>query len=204
MVRAKTSSLRTSSEATAPGVFTIGHSTRAIDAFLSLLERERIGHVADIRTFPASRRHPHFNRDALQESLEAHGIRYSHHAGLGGRRRPRPDSPNGGWRNDGFRGYADHMATAEFEQGLRALLDASRAERTVAMCAESVPWRCHRSLLSDALLARGIGVGHIMDGGVTPHEMTKFAVVTNGRVSYPASAAAVARPTNSQQELFEG
>ncbi|MDQ6828168.1 MAG: DUF488 domain-containing protein [Gemmatimonadota bacterium] len=186
-------------------MFTIGHSTRTIEAFVALLVREHIAHLADIRTFPASRRHPHFNRDALRASLESHGIRYSHHAALGGRRRARPDSRNGAWRNESFRGYADHMETAEFENGVRALLEIARAERTVAMCAEAVPWRCHRSLLSDALVARGIGVEHIMDGGVSAHQMTKFAVVTGeGRVSYRDAVQAAGDSTVGQVELFEG
>ena len=166
-------------------VFTIGHSTRELDAFIALLEREGVRHVADVRRFPGSRRHPQFGRDALALALEGRGIAYSHHPSLGGRRSPRPDSPNGAWRNAGFRGYADYMATPEFTDALERLLDVARAEPTAIMCAEAVPWRCHRSMIADALVARGVPVRHILDARTEPHRLTSFAVVRDGGIVYP-------------------
>lgn len=166
--------------------YTIGHSTRTIEQFLALLQREGIRHLADVRTFPASRRYPHFNADALARSLEERGIAYSHHAALGGRRRPLPDSANTGWRNAGFRGYADHMRTPEFARALADLQALAAETTTTVMCAEAVPWRCHRTLIADALVARGHEVRHIMDAGTNVHVLTRFAVVRDGEVAYPA------------------
>jgi uncharacterized protein (DUF488 family) len=180
-------------------IYTIGHSTRTLDAFIALLEREGVRHVADIRSIPGSRRHPHFGGDALAASLAARGLAYSHHPALGGRRRPRPDSPNGAWRNAAFRGYADHMATPEFRAALDALIALGAREPLVVMCAEAVPWRCHRSLLADALVARGVDVRHIMDAHSAPHRLTPFAVVRNGDVTYPPPDA---ERTERQEELF--
>jgi uncharacterized protein (DUF488 family) len=169
-------------------IYTVGHSTRALDDFLSLLKREAVEQVADVRSFPASRRYPHFNKDALAASLEAAGIRYAHLPELGGRRAARKDSRNTAWRNTGFRGYADYMETAAFERGLDSLLEYAATGRTAIMCAEAVPWRCHRSMISDALLARGQSVIHILDGGTKPHTLTSFARVSDGRVSYADAA----------------
>ncbi len=177
-------------------VFTIGHSTRALEEFLGLLAREDIRQLADVRTFPSSRRHPHFNREALAASLAEHGIAYAHLPALGGRRRPRPDSPNAAWRNDGFRGYADHMHTDEFRDGVERLLGLADRAATTVMCAEAVPWRCHRNLIADALVARGVQVLHIMDAGTSPHSLTKFAWVEDGEVRYGDPRTA------GQQELF--
>ena len=168
-----------------PVVFTIGHSTRDIDRFIALLEREHIQHIADVRSFPGSRRNPQYGREALAASLTEHGIGYSHHPELGGRRRTRPDSPNGAWRNDSFRGYADYMLTLAFATALDALLDLAARQRTAIMCAEAVPWRCHRSLISDALVARGVNVQHILDARTEPHHLTPFAVVRDGVLYYP-------------------
>lgn len=167
-------------------VYTIGHSTRALDDFIALLEREGIRRLVDVRTYPASRRHPHFNREELAAALRRRGIAYEHAPPLGGRRRARPDSTNTAWRNDGFRGYADHMETAEFQEGVVRLEEAAAADPTTVMCAEAVPWRCHRSLLSDALVARGNEVVHILDAGTSPHTLTSFARVEDGRVRYDA------------------
>ena len=166
-------------------VYTIGHSTRDIDRFIALLEREHIQHVADVRSFPGSRRNPQFGREALAASLAARGIGYSHHPELGGRRHTRPDSPNGAWRNESFRGYADYMLTPAFATALDVLLDRAARERTAIMCAEAVPWRCHRSLISDALVVRGVDVQHILDARTEPHHMTPFAIVRDGVLCYP-------------------
>jgi uncharacterized protein (DUF488 family) len=165
-------------------IFTIGHSTRALDTFLELLLKEGVTHLADVRAFPASRRHPQFNREQLVPALAARGIGYTHFPELGGRRKARSDSRNTEWKNAGFRGYADYMETAGFETGLESLIATAEKDPTAIMCAEAVPWRCHRTLISDALVARGIEVLHILDGGVKPHTLTSFASVKNGQVTY--------------------
>jgi len=179
-------------------VYTIGHSTRALEEFVGLLAREGIRQLADVRTFPSSRRYPHFNRESLAVTLPQQGIAYVHLPALGGRRRPRPDSVNVAWRNDGFRGYADHMATAEFKSGIDRLIDLASRANTTVMCAEAVPWRCHRNLISDALLARGAEVLHIMDAKTELHTLTRFAWIEDGEVRYGDPRMA------GQQELFGG
>ena len=166
-------------------IHTIGHSTRTLEAFLGLLRREDIRHVVDVRRYPASRRHPHFESVALERALGAAGIAYSHVPSLGGRRNANPMSPNVGWRNASFRGYADHMATFEFEAALDALVVIASRVPTTLMCAEAVPWRCHRTLIADALVARGHDVFHILDAAASPHKLTSFAVIRNGCVEYP-------------------
>jgi uncharacterized protein (DUF488 family) len=167
-------------------VYTIGHSARPIEEFIGLLQENGIGCVLDIRTVPRSRHNPQFNRDTLPESLAAAGIAYRHIAGLGGLRHARPDSPNGGWRNASFRGYADYMQTDEFESNVEALVELARTERCVLMCAEAVPWRCHRSMVADALVSRGIRVEHIMGPHkLKPHALTPFAHVQGTHISYP-------------------
>jgi uncharacterized protein (DUF488 family) len=175
-------------------LFTIGHSTRSLEEFLGLLVREGVTHLVDVRAFPASRRYPHFNGSELAKSLAAVGIAYSHAPDLGGRRRARKDSHNTEWRNDSFRGYADYMETPRFGAALDDLLRVARSERTVIMCAEAVPWRCHRSLISDAATARGVSVWHILDAGIQEHRLTSFARIDAGRVRYDASA---------QNDLFQ-
>jgi uncharacterized protein (DUF488 family) len=169
-----------------PRIYTIGHSTRSLAQFESLLIREKIRQLVDVRTFPASRRYPHFNREALTASLSAQGILYRWMPELGGRRTPRRDSHNTAWKNAGFRGYADYMETREFREALDTLVEVAAADRTAIMCAEAVPWRCHRSLISDALIAREIDVMHILDAGTNPHALTKFAAVRAERVYYGA------------------
>jgi uncharacterized protein (DUF488 family) len=167
-------------------VHTIGHSTRALDEFIALLHAHGVTQLADIRTIPKSRRHPHFAGDALSESLPAAGISYRHFAGLGGLRKPRPDSRNGGWRNASFRGYADYMQTPAFEAALEDLMAWSSAAPTAVMCAEAVWWQCHRQLVADALVARGVEVRHITSTRPAPvHSFTSFARVDEGRVTYP-------------------
>ena len=166
----------------------MGHSTRGLDELADLLRAQGVTLLADVRTAPGSRRMPHFSRAVLEEELAGRGIEYVHLPELGGLRRPRPDSPNSGWRNESFRGYAYHMATAEFRDGVARLLELARGRSAAVMCAEAVPWRCHRSLLADALLVRGIEVRHIIGpGAVRPHTLTPFARVEDERITYPAS-----------------
>jgi uncharacterized protein (DUF488 family) len=167
-------------------IFTIGHSIHPADHFLALLRAHEVRQVADIRTVPKSRRHPQFNRDALEMFLRGHDIAYRHFPALGGLRKPRPDSVNTSWRHPGFRGYADHMQTAEFCAGVEALLAFAADSRTTAMCAEALWWQCHRQLLADALLARGVPVRHILGTvDAKPHHLSEFARLENGRVTYP-------------------
>jgi uncharacterized protein (DUF488 family) len=168
--------------------FTIGHSTHALDAFLALLARHGVRGIADVRRFPGSRRHPHFSREALAGALAPRGIAYSHLEALGGRRSVAPGSPNGGWENAAFQGYADHMASPAFATGLAELEALAAAAPTAVMCAEALWWQCHRRLVSDALVARGWAVDHIgPDGRLTTHELTAFATVADGRLTYPAA-----------------
>ena len=168
-------------------IWTIGHSTRTLEEFLALLAAYSIEAVADVRRFPGSRRWPQFARDALVQSLPAHGIGYQWFPQLGGRRRARPDSPNTAWRNAAFRGYADYLATAEFAEGLAALLAFAARQRTAIMCAEAVWWRCHRSIIADVLKQRGIEVVHILDlHHSVVHPWTSAAHVENGELSYAA------------------
>ena len=166
-------------------IYTIGHSTRAWDDFLALLEREHIERLIDVRAFPGSRRHPHFNGEALARSLPEQGIEYLHRAALGGRRRLPAHAAPSAWRNESFRAYAEYMRTPEFHRAIDELMVRGEERRTVIMCSEAVPWRCHRSLIGDALHARGVTVEHILDGGVSPHALTSFAVVVDGEVTYP-------------------
>jgi uncharacterized protein (DUF488 family) len=169
-------------------VFTVGHSTRSIEDFLALLTAHEIKLLVDVRTVPRSRHNPQFNRDELPGSLGAAGIAYLHMPELGGLRHPRKDSTNTAWRNLSFRGYADYMETPEFEKGLGRLIEESQTRRTAIMCAEAVPWRCHRSLIADALVARGIDVLEISTQTRTQiHKITPFAKLEGTRVHYPAS-----------------
>jgi uncharacterized protein (DUF488 family) len=170
-------------------IFTIGHSTRPIEMFMRLLRAHGVQRVVDVRRIPRSRHNPQFNRDRLSPALHCARIHYKHMAGLGGLRHARPDSGNTGWRNASFRGYADYMQTAEFEDSLVRCIELAKHERVVLMCAEAVPWRCHRSLIADALLARGIAVSEITSGiGTRPHILTKWARVRGTRVTYPAAS----------------
>jgi uncharacterized protein (DUF488 family) len=169
-------------------IFTIGHSTRPIEAFIGLLEAHGVNRVVDVRTIPQSRHNPQFSRDRLSLSLERAGIQYTHLPGLGGLRRPRKDSTNVGWRNASFRGYADHMQTQAFEDSLVQCIELARDARIALMCAEAVPWRCHRSLIADALVARGFDVSEIVSAAqARPHALTPWARVDGARVTYPAA-----------------
>lgn len=166
-------------------IWTIGHSTREVAEFLGLLTVNRIEAVADVRSYPGSRRYPHFNSEALNESLPENGIEYVPMKQLGGRRQSRPDSQNTVWRNEAFRGYADYMETAEFRDGIGALVELLRRKRTAIMCAEAVWWRCHRSMISDYLKASGVTVEHIMDGGKNViHPYTSAARLEDGKLVY--------------------
>ncbi|MFC0681705.1 DUF488 family protein [Lysobacter korlensis] len=168
-------------------VCTVGHSTRPIEEFLAILHAHQVREIVDVRTIPKSRTNPQFGGDSLRKSLAADGIAYRHVPSLGGLRRPRKDSPNDGWRNTSFRGYADHMATEEFAQGIDELLDAAAVHRVAVMCAEAVPWRCHRSLIGDAVLVRGVPVLDLMDATTArPHVLTRFACVEGSEITYPA------------------
>jgi uncharacterized protein (DUF488 family) len=167
-------------------VFTIGHSTRPINQFIAMLTGHHVSRLIDVRTIPQSRHNPQFGREQLAASLAKSGIQYIHMPGLGGLRRPRKDSTNTGWRNASFRGYADYMETREFEESLNRCLELAKEEPIALMCAEAVPWRCHRSLIADALLARDIDVQEIVsatDG--RPHALTPWARVDGTKVSYP-------------------
>ena len=167
-------------------MFTVGHSARPLPEFLTLLRAVWVRCLVDVRRFPRSRHNPQFNGDRLADVLGESGIRYMHVAGLGGRRRPLPGSPNGGWRNASFRGYADYMLTPEFSVALRTVVELASGERIALMCAEAVPWRCHRSLIADALVVSGLAVVHILGPNqLRPHMLTPFARVSAGRLSYP-------------------
>jgi uncharacterized protein (DUF488 family) len=172
-------------------VWTIGHSTRTIDKFISLLQGHGIKLLVDVRTLPGSKRYPQFNKETLADSLAQSGIRYEHLPELGGRRKPKVESRNNAWRNESFRGYADYMETKEFGNGVKRLLHfAAGAGPTAIMCAEAVWWRCHRSLISDYLKARGVEVIHILDTAKTdPHPYTSAARIVNGELSYAAEDA---------------
>lgn len=190
-------------------IWTIGHSTRMIDEFISLLKENEIKFLADVRAWPGSKRYPQFNKDTLAESLNTHGIRYKHFPELGGKRKSEPDSRNTAWRNASFRGYADYMETEQFQRGIERLLDvagqgaAAWAAAEVKhdgweavtpcpiaiMCAEAVWWRCHRSLVSDYLKARGVEVLHVLGANkVEPHPYTSAARIVKGELSYVADS----------------
>jgi uncharacterized protein (DUF488 family) len=167
-------------------VRTVGHSTRPVQDLIEMLKAHGVTRLIDVRAIPKSRYNPQYNRDALEQSLPAAGIAYEHRKSLGGLRHPRKDSRNTAWRNDSFRGYADYMQTPEFESALDALIETASHEPTAIMCAEAVPWRCHRSLISDALAARGHQVEHIMTPTQSnPHTLTSFARVEGTSVTYP-------------------
>ena len=169
-------------------LYTIGHSTRGWDEFVELLNAHGIRQLADVRRHPGSRKYPHFNASYLEVELPKAGVAYLPMTELGGRRKPRPDSPNGAWRNESFRGYADYMLTDEFAGALAELERAARRRATAIMCSESVPWRCHRSLIADAMLARGWEVLDVMSAtSAKPHKLPAWARVDGERVTYPPS-----------------
>jgi uncharacterized protein (DUF488 family) len=174
---------RDSTENAGREALTVGHSTHSLEEFTELLSGHGVEALADVRAHPGSRRLPHFGRETLERELP---VLYEHFPELGGRRRPRPDSPNAGWEVEAFRGYADHMASPEFAAGLERLEALAAQRRTAIMCAEGLWWRCHRRLVADALTVRGWRVLHVgPDGRVTEHSLPDFAVVAEGRLSYP-------------------
>jgi len=174
-----------SSDTPWPSVWTIGHSTRSADEFNYILATHEIGHLADVRSFPGSRRCPQFNSKQLSESLPAIGINYHHLPNLGGRRRPLRDSKNAAWKNESFRAYADYMDTEEFQKGISLLLDLATKKPTAIMCAEALWWRCHRSLIADYLKVHGALVIHIIDATQTQiHPYTSAARIIHGKLSY--------------------
>jgi uncharacterized protein (DUF488 family) len=176
-------------EEASPLVMTIGHSTRTIEEFIRLLQAHGATCVVDVRTVPRSRHNPQFNKESLPLSLKQAGLGYVHAPGLGGLRHAKPDSPNRGWRNDSFRGYADYMQTPEFAQSLEEVVRLANQDRIVLMCAEAVPWRCHRSLIADALLVRGIPTEDIMSATRRQvHSLTPFAKVRGTMITYPSEA----------------
>jgi uncharacterized protein (DUF488 family) len=171
-------------------IFTLGHSTLPIENFITLLKTYGIERLVDIRTMPRSRHNPQFNEDALAATLPAEHIDYLHIKALGGLRRAHKDSPNTGWRNGGFRGYADYMQTGEFQEALAVLIEMSRKKRTAIMCAEAVPWRCHRSLVADALSVRGLPVVEVLsENNYRMHKLTPFAHVEGLHITYPPEQA---------------
>jgi uncharacterized protein (DUF488 family) len=170
---------------TSPAVWTIGHSTRSASEFNQILKSHGIENLVDVRSFPGSRRYPHFNKEQLAESLSESGIVYYHFPALGGRRRPRMDSRNTAWKNDSFRGYADYMESEAFRQAIGQLLQLARGKRTAIMCAEALWWRCHRSLIADYLKVLGAEVVHIIDENHTEkHPYTSVARIIGGKLSY--------------------
>ena len=180
--------IRSSDDANACKVLTIGHSTRPIDEFVKLLAAHSVTQLVDVRTVPRSRHNPQFNADALPDSLESAGIGYVHAPGLGGFRPTSADSPNDGWRNLSFRGYADYMQSADFADSLVSLIELARRDRVVLMCAEAVPWRCHRSLIADALLVHGIASCEIVSAKrLQAHRLTPFARVRGSAITYPVA-----------------
>ncbi|MDE2150521.1 MAG: DUF488 domain-containing protein [Gammaproteobacteria bacterium] len=167
-------------------VWTLGHSTRPLAEFVALFKSYDILRLADVRSIPRSRKNPQFNIDTLPAALAATGIEYMHFKDLGGLRHPRKDSPNDGWRNASFRGFADHMQTAIFAHALEGLIQLARLKPTAIMCAEAVPWRCHRSLIADTLTVRGVEVYHIVSAHKAElHRLTPFARVEETRITYP-------------------
>lgn len=177
-------------------IFTVGHSRRPLDEFLALLQAHGIRHLVDVRTIPRSRHNPQFGQDQFVPALEAAGIQYSHAPDLGGLRRARRDSANTAWRNASFRGYADYMQTQPFAAALERLIAAGREQPTAIMCAEAVPWRCHRSLIADALLAHGVNVEEVASTTRTqPHKLTPWARLSGKTITYPAPPSAVDEQT---------
>ena len=177
-------------DAPAGCAFTVGHSTRPIEEFIGLLVAHRITQLLDVRTVPKSRHNPQFETHALAKSLAGAGIGYALAPGLGGFRRTSPESPNGAWRNLSFRGYADYMLTPEFNESLVAVLELLKTDRVALMCAEAVPWRCHRSLIADALLVRGHVACEIASATrLQPHKLPSFARVDGDVLTYPPEAS---------------
>jgi len=188
----------TPKKASSPVVMTIGHSTRTLDEFIGLLHAHAVTRVVDVRTIPRSMHNPQFNKDSLPDSLKKVGLSYVHMPGLGGLRHAKPDSINMGWRNASFRGYADYMQTTEFKQNIEELIQMAKQKQLAIMCAEAVPWRCHRSLIADALLVREIRTEDIMSlTRRTVHTLTPFAKVRGITITYPPEELPLRRKETS-------
>ena len=182
-------------------MLTVGHSTRAQDDFIALLLAHGVKQLVDVRTIPRSRHNPQFNRDSISSALRAAGIGYVHMKELGGLRHPRPNSINTGWRNAGFRGFADYMQTREFADGLRKLMELAKTMRTAILCAEAVPWRCHRSLIADALLVHGYRVEEIESLKRTrTHRLTPWARIEVSQITYPVADVSPQEGTTKETE----
>ena len=185
-MEATANSMKDSSSAE-PLICTIGHSTHPLDEFVNLLKKNEVTHLLDVRTVPRSRHNPQFNKETLPDFLRAVDIKYTHLPGLGGLRHARKDSINEGWRNASFRGYADYMQTQEFVENVNRVIELAALDRCALMCAEAVPWRCHRSLIADALVVRGVRVEDIIDNhGRKPHSLTPWAQTDGLKIFYPA------------------
>lgn len=183
--------------ATEPVIYTIGHSARPLDEFLGLLQANGVTLLLDVRTMPRSRHNPQFNRETLPDALRAMDAAYMHLPGLGGLRKTRADSPNGAWRNLSFRGYADYMQTAEFADNVQGVAALANKQCCALMCAEAVPWRCHRSLIADALIVRGIRVEDIIGPQRrSVHKLTPWARVDGLEIVYPPESATEAGASN--------
>lgn len=170
-------------------LYTLGHSTRTLEEFIQLLRAYQITHLVDVRTIPRSRHNPQFNKDTLPGELEKVGVKYTHLPELGGLRKPQPDSPNTAWRNQSFQAFADYLSTQSFKEGLDHLIQLVGQDTLAIMCAEAVPWRCHRSLIADALVVRGLEVEHILSPSSSqPHKLTEFAKVEGTKITYPAES----------------
>lgn len=180
-------------------VYTIGHSTRGVEEFVALLRRHGVEHLIDIRTVPRSLHMPWTNLEKLPGILARSGILHSHLPTLGGLRRPGVGSPNGGWRNKSFQGYADHMLTWDFHRGIEELVAIASVRPTAIMCAEAVPWRCHRNLVADALVVRGVEVLHILDAEAKPHALTPFAKVQGTTITYPSAGGLQTRLPDGEE-----
>jgi uncharacterized protein (DUF488 family) len=182
-------------------VLTVGHSTRPIEGFIELLRSHGVSQLVDVRTVPRSRHNPQFNQEALRATLAEAGIGYAHAPGLGGFRRPAPESANAGWRNLSFRGYADYMQTPDFDAELTNVIELARTDRVALMCAEAVPWRCHRSLIADALAVHGVTACEIASANrLQPHRLPPFARVHGETVTYPAPPDAASVDGDSHRD----
>ena len=184
-------------------VLTVGHSTRSQEDFVALLQAHAVKRLVDVRSIPRSRHNPQFNRDRIASALRRAGVSYLHMKDLGGLRHPRSDSPNTAWRNASFRGFADHMQTRKFAAGLRKLMKIAKTKQTAIMCAEAVPWKCHRSLIADALLAHGYRVEEILSLKRTrPHVLTPWARVKGAKITYPPAPSAAQQKVPRKRDTY--
>jgi len=199
----KPESLLTARRRSPTVVLTVGHSTRSQEDFIALLQAHAVKRLVDVRSIPRSRHNPQFNRDRIASALRRAGISYLHMKDLGGLRHPRSDSPNTAWRNASFRGFADYMQTRRFAAGLRKLMKIAKTKQTAIMCAEAVPWKCHRSLIADALLAHGYRVEEILSLKRTrPHVLTPWARVKGAKITYPPAPSAAQQKVPRKRDTY--